>query len=117
MPNKHYLRGVRFERDLVNLGRAHGWEAWRSAGSHSMVDVTWCRENDKVRGSIIEGLELIRTNGFSAEPDMRKVPDFFQHGFWRYTKGLNKKWVWVRAVDDGTTQVILFQCKTKVGKK
>lgn len=39
MPNNAYVRGVRRERDLVNKYRAEGWDACRSAGSHSPWDV------------------------------------------------------------------------------
>jgi hypothetical protein len=115
MGNPHYLRGVRLERELVNLGRAHGWIAYRSAGSHSCIDVTWFRE--RAVGSAFNGVELIRTSGWFAEPSTAIVPDPFLYGFYRFTKGLNKHWIWVRAVDDGMTHVILIQCKTKLGKK
>jgi len=39
MPNKNYVKGVRFERKLVNQARAEGLIAFRSAGSHSPIDV------------------------------------------------------------------------------
>jgi hypothetical protein len=117
MPNNSYLRGVRLERELVNLGRAHGWIAYRSAGSHSCIDVTLVREKDGLHGTVMEGVELIRTSGWFAEPSLDKVPDLFQYGFYRYTKGLNKHWIWVRAVDDGMTHVILIQCKTRLATK
>jgi hypothetical protein len=117
MGNPHYLRGVRLERELVNLGRAHGWIAYRSAGSHSCIDVTWVREKDKLPGTAMEGVELIRTSGWFAEPSTDKVPDPFLYGFYRFTKGLNKHFIWVRAVDDGMTHVILVQCKTRLATK
>jgi hypothetical protein len=121
MPNNSYLRGVRLERELVNLGRAHGWIAYRSAGSHSCIDVTWVREkvhgHEAIIGTAMEGVELIRSSGWLAEPSTSIVPDPFLYGFYRFTKGLNKHWIWVRAVDDGMTHVILIQCKTKLGKK
>jgi hypothetical protein len=85
--------------------------------------VTWVREKEQdhgevtFKGSAYYGVELIRTSGWFAEPSLDKVPDFFQYGFYRYTKGLNKHWIWVRAVDDGMSHVILIQCKTKLGKK
>ena len=43
MPNKNYLRGVRYERKLVNQARSEGHIASRSAGSHSPIDV-WVYE-------------------------------------------------------------------------
>ena len=39
MPNKNYLRGVKFERDLVNKARAQGLISGRMAGSHSPYDL------------------------------------------------------------------------------
>ena len=39
MPNKAYLKGVRKERKLVNRARANKLLAFRSAGSHSPIDV------------------------------------------------------------------------------
>jgi Holliday junction resolvase len=37
--NKNYEKGVRYERKIVNAARAAGLIAFRSAGSHSPVDV------------------------------------------------------------------------------
>jgi Holliday junction resolvase len=39
MPNANYLKGVRRERKLVNAARARGLISFRSAGSHSPMDV------------------------------------------------------------------------------
>ncbi len=39
MPNRNYLNGVRKERAIVNHHRAAGRLAFRSAGSHSQIDV------------------------------------------------------------------------------
>ena len=117
MPNSHYLRGVRLERELVNLGREHGWIAYRSAGSHSCIDVTWLRAKDKLPGTAMEGLELVRTSGFFAAPDLGQVPDPFYYSFYRYTRGLNKHWFHVLVIDDSLHHVLMFQCKTKLGKK
>lgn len=39
MPNKNYVRGVRFEREVVSIFKKAGWEAIRTAGSHSPYDV------------------------------------------------------------------------------
>ena len=39
MPNPNYLKGVRKERKIVNAARAEGHIAFRSAGSHSPIDV------------------------------------------------------------------------------
>lgn len=39
MTNKNYRKGYEFERQLVNLARGKGLIAFRSAGSHSPIDV------------------------------------------------------------------------------
>lgn len=39
MPNRYYEKGIRKERKIVNEARAKGKIAFRSAGSHSKVDV------------------------------------------------------------------------------
>ncbi len=40
MPNKNYIRGVALEREVVKIFKEKGWEAVRTAGSHSPYDVT-----------------------------------------------------------------------------
>jgi len=37
--NKKYMKGYRKERKIVNDARAEGYTSFRSAGSHSPVDV------------------------------------------------------------------------------
>ena len=39
MPNPRYVKGVRKERKIVNMAKAKGLIAFRSAGSHSPIDV------------------------------------------------------------------------------
>lgn len=120
MPNNSYLRGRRLEYALCKLGRDHGWSVIRASGSHGFADVIWHREtdrSDKVCGTFMEGLELLRTNGWFAEPHIAKAPDPFLYGFYRYTKGTNKHWIWVLPVDDGMNQVLFIQAKTRLGKK
>jgi Holliday junction resolvase len=39
MGNRNYIKGVRKERKLVNEARERGMIAFRSAGSHSPIDV------------------------------------------------------------------------------
>jgi len=39
MVNKNYQKGTRYERKLVNESREEGKIAFRSAGSHSPIDV------------------------------------------------------------------------------
>jgi hypothetical protein len=47
MPNNKYLRSTKRERELVNKFRADGWDACRSAGSHSPWDVWAFNPNTK----------------------------------------------------------------------
>lgn len=35
-----YEKGVRLEREVINIFKKHGYEALRSAGSHGLFDVT-----------------------------------------------------------------------------
>ena len=39
MPNKYYLRGVRLEREVVDMFKEKGYMAIRTAGSRSPYDV------------------------------------------------------------------------------
>lgn len=39
MPNANYIKGVKKERFFVNKARSEGKIAFRSAGSHSPIDV------------------------------------------------------------------------------
>ena len=47
MVNRNYQKGARYERKLVNEAKAEGNIAFRSAGSHSPIDV--CVVNSKDR--------------------------------------------------------------------
>ena len=42
----HYSRGYRLEAAVVRDYRERGWMAWRSAGSHSPVDVCAMRHGE-----------------------------------------------------------------------
>jgi Holliday junction resolvase len=43
-----YRKGVRFERELVNDAKSEGLLAFRSAGSHSPVDVCIVDKDQKI---------------------------------------------------------------------
>lgn len=47
MPNKNYIKGVKKERMIVNSFRNLGHIAFRSAGSHSPIDVCCINQVDK----------------------------------------------------------------------
>lgn len=44
MPNPNYLRGVRFEREVMKIFRDAGFIVLRTAGSHSPYDVVLIKE-------------------------------------------------------------------------
>jgi hypothetical protein len=111
------LRGRRLEYELCKLGRTHSWSVIRASGSHGFADIVWFREKYKLPGTALEGLELLRMNGWLPEPDSRIIPDPFQYSFYRFLRGLSKHWIFVRVVDDGMSHVILIQAKTRLGKK
>ena len=48
MPNPNYLKGVRKERKFVNEARLNGSISFRSAGSHSPIDVVIIDKDTRV---------------------------------------------------------------------
>ncbi|MCK9371342.1 hypothetical protein M0R04_15620 [Candidatus Dojkabacteria bacterium] len=48
MPNKNYIKGVKKERKIVNEFRDMGFLSFRSAGSHSKIDVFCLNHYDMV---------------------------------------------------------------------
>jgi len=44
-----YEKGVRLEREVVNLFKKHGFKAARTAGSHSPYDVIIWKETEKYK--------------------------------------------------------------------
>tara|TARA_R100001530_G_scaffold90888_1_gene63154 strand:- start:427 stop:684 length:258 start_codon:yes stop_codon:yes gene_type:complete len=47
MPNRNYIKGVRKERKIVNTAKCSGHIAFRSAGSHSPIDVCVINKKEK----------------------------------------------------------------------
>lgn len=47
MPNRNYEKGVRKERAIVNTAKSEGHVAFRSAGSHSPIDVCIINHRDR----------------------------------------------------------------------
>jgi hypothetical protein len=115
VPNVSYLRGRRLEWYFCKLGRDLGWQTSRTAGSHGFFDVVWWRM--KGVGSVMEGFEQIHSEGWLPEPDLSKVPDPWMYSYYRLTRGINKQWIWCLPIADHYSQAILFQMKTKLGKK
>ena len=48
MPNKNYIKGVLKERKIMNVARDSGLIAFRSAGSHSPIDVVIIDSKNKI---------------------------------------------------------------------
>lgn len=115
MPNAKYLRGRRLEYYFTKLGRTHGWSTSRSAGSHGFFDCAWWRMCGL--GTVNESLEHIKGEGWFPIADLSVIPAPYLYGFFRFTKGLNKQYIWVLPIADEYSQCLLIQCKTKLGKK
>ena len=117
MPNKQYQRGVRLERYLVGLGRQHGWEATRTAGSHGFCDVLWWRMTGL--GPVNQGFEQLQQEGWCPRPTVSDLPGDWMYAFWRYTsaRNLDKQEVWAIPIADGYSQTILWQAKTRKNRR
>ena len=48
MPNKNYIKGIKYEREIVNEAKEKGLMAFRSAGSRSPVDIIILDKFNKV---------------------------------------------------------------------
>ena len=46
MSNPHYKRGVRFEREVMQIFKEKGFIVMRTAGSHSPFDVVLVKESE-----------------------------------------------------------------------
>lgn len=88
MPNANYIKGVKKERKIVNSNKANGCIAFRSAGSHSPIDV--CVVNldlksirfyqCKPESLSISGAERIMSQMFNGHA-IRELNDFFKVSF------------------------------------
>ena len=47
MSNANYIKGVKLERDVVNMFKKDGWSSTRTAGYHSIFDVIIWKESFK----------------------------------------------------------------------
>ena len=50
MGNPNLRRGVRFEREVMEIFKEHGFEVIRTAGSHSPFDVILVKYEDREGG-------------------------------------------------------------------
>lgn len=100
MPNKKYVQGANFERQVKNVLEAMGYYAIRSAGSHGVADVVALSPDDEVRPLMVqcklrgafpadEREELMRTaDEFRADAALavktRKSLDYPDGIIWEY---------------------------------
>ena len=101
MPNKNYNRGVRFERELVNVLKAAGCEVTRSAGSKGRWDVCAVATNMTAAAKVNKLFDF--TN---AEPK-----DTWFDWACRYDTGRLDKWCYLKVVRDCDQWVYLIQAK------
>ena len=98
MPNSNYIKGVVLEREVVNLFKAAGCTAARTAGSHGKYDLYVIGD----LGQIEVGKGALEVEGFrpSKEGYVRKGN--------LYTDTLH----WM-SIGDGITEAVFIQCKRK----
>jgi hypothetical protein len=107
MPNKQYQKGVRLEREVVNLLKRAGGRATRTAGSHGWVDVLGEVMSQGPLLGIFEGFRYSSVNdmGFDAVlvREGKKYTDVLY--FNAYTD------------DDKLSTLFLIQCKRSLALK
>jgi len=55
----NYKKGVRLEQEVIDIFKEHGWDALRSAGSHSPFDVVLVKYTDPPKQFKIQGNKKI----------------------------------------------------------
>jgi len=102
MPNRNYLKGVKVEREIVNAFRKAGWNATRTAGSHSPVDViAWRTKDTKIKDFLCHILYELK---------FERLPGLIYHR--RGTKYSDTLYTLQFDVcDPENNAVIMFQCK------
>lgn len=82
MPNYAYLKGVRKERKLVNTNKALGHISFRSAGSHSPIDVVVINERLKaIRFYQAKSDKMPQSQITKLEQKYKFLNDFFKASF------------------------------------
>jgi Holliday junction resolvase len=82
MPNRNYLKGVRKERQLVNQAREQGLIAFRSAGSHSPIDVVIINmEKEEIRFIQCKPDSISQPEKARLEASLKHLNDFFSCSF------------------------------------
>ena len=72
MTNKNYRRGYAKEREVVLAARKQGYIAYRSAGSHSPIDVTVIQPN-KIQ---LLQLKRVKRKYYNFDKDIKQLESF-----------------------------------------
>lgn len=82
MPNRNYIKGVKKERKIVNDARSKGFIAFRSAGSHSPIDVCIIDlEGHKIEFIQCKPDNYSQNSKFKLEEALMKLNHFFEVSF------------------------------------
>ena len=82
MPSRNYLKGIRKERKFVNEARKLGFIAFRSAGSHSPIDVCIIDlENRKIEFIQCKPDNYSENSKLKLEEALMKLNHFFEVSF------------------------------------
>lgn len=71
MVNSKYVKGRRFEYKIVNLLKKEGWIAFRSAGSHSPIDIVAIHTDKKI-------VQLIQCKAYGKKLSIRQEEKIMQ---------------------------------------
>ena len=72
MPNKNYIRGYIFEREVVNYFKDLGFTAERTAGSHSIWDGVATKKNK----TIFFQCKRVKGKYYSFKKELKEFGDF-----------------------------------------
>lgn len=122
MPSANYLAGWRVEYQLTKLGREQGWYVARSSGSHGAWDVVWWRQTGMGTAPFLVD-DHMKKDGWFPLADHTSMPEELSAlnvpvaGYFKFTKGVSKRVIWVWTCGDGFSQAAFFQAKRHVVRK
>lgn len=73
MGSKMYERGVRLEREVIHIFKEHGYEAVRTAGSHSPFDVILIKKNELNKICFVAFVQCKTTRENMQEQELAKL--------------------------------------------
>jgi hypothetical protein len=107
MPNKQYQKGVRLEREVVNLIKQAGGRAARTAGSHGWVDVVGEVESQSPLEGIFKGFNYTLVDGKEFDIVLVRAGK-------KYTDVL---YLSIYGDIDKVSTLLLIQCKRRLALK